>query len=90
MKPETEPPVLLAETGRKALTPKRLALWRAIRDAHPGSVVGLSRLVGRDQKSVHRDLELLVSLGIVALEPQPPGNALKPVSLVSAIRLEVR
>jgi predicted transcriptional regulator len=47
------------------LSPKRLALMRALRKAGPMSVRALSGLVGRDYKSVHGDVAMLVAAGLL-------------------------
>ena len=76
---------------RKVLTPGRLAVWQAARDQKPGSIVELARLLGRDFKSVHRDVSMLVAFGLIVLKPVKGarGNAQRPVSLVDSILLEV-
>lgn len=52
---------LLART----LTPKRLALLRQIHRRPATSIAALARLVGRDYKRVHEDVELLAAAGLV-------------------------
>lgn len=85
-------PVYSAEKFRSVLTPKRLALWRAIRDLHPPLVMKLSQICLRDPKSVHRDLKILASLGIVGLEPGIAGygKSVRPVCLMDSLFLVVR
>lgn len=53
------------EAIRNVLTEKRRALWRLIRDERPESILELSKIAGRDFKSVHRDVSVLVSVGLV-------------------------
>jgi predicted transcriptional regulator len=53
------------EAVRAALTEKRLALVRLVRDRKPASVAELARLAGRDFKSVYRDVEALRYLGLI-------------------------
>ena len=79
------------EAVRNVLTEKRLALWRMIRDRHPGSVLELSKLAQRDFKSVHRDIAVLVSFGLVGLVKGKGkrGDVQRPISLVDALMLEV-
>jgi len=55
------------EAARKLLTPNRMALLRAIRTEHPGSMYALARRVGRDLKNVQQDLRLLESFGLVRM-----------------------
>ena len=52
---------------RAALTEKRLALVRIVRQQKPGSVAELARLARRDFKSVYRDVEALRDLGLVTM-----------------------
>jgi predicted transcriptional regulator len=52
---------LLART----LTPKRLALLRHIHRQRATSIAALARMVGRDYKRVHEDVELLTAAGLV-------------------------
>jgi predicted transcriptional regulator len=52
---------LLART----LTPKRLALLRHIHRHPATSIAALARMVGRDYKRVHEDVELLTAAGLV-------------------------
>ncbi len=76
---------------RNVLTEKRLELWHRIRDGKPGSILELSKLVDRDFKSVHRDVAMLVAVGLVALRESKGarGNVQKPVSLADTLLLEV-
>jgi predicted transcriptional regulator len=55
------------EAVRAALTDKRLALIRLVRERKPGSVAELARLARRDFKSVYRDVEALRDLGLITL-----------------------
>ena len=52
---------------RAALTEKRLALVRIVRQQKPGSLAALARLARRDFKSVYRDVEALRDLGLVTM-----------------------
>lgn len=47
------------------LSPKRLALMRALRQAGPMSVRALAGRLGRDYKSVHGDVALLSAAGLL-------------------------
>lgn len=79
------------EAVRNVLTEKRLALWRLIRDRHPSSILELSKLVERDFKSVHRDVAVLIAVGLVELKKSKGkrGDTQKPTSLADALTLEV-
>ena len=52
---------LLART----LTPKRLALLRHIHRHPATSIAALARMVGRDYKRVHEDVEILTAAGLI-------------------------
>jgi predicted transcriptional regulator len=79
------------EAVRNVLTEKRLTLWRIIRDQHPNSILGLSKLADRDFKSVHRDIRVLVAAGIVELKTGRgnKGKTQVPRSLADSLTLEV-
>ena len=55
------------EAARNLLTPRRLALLRAIRKHKPQSVYQLAKAVGRNLKNVQTDLQLLEQYGLVTL-----------------------
>src|SRR6266850_2311596 len=55
------------EAARNLLTPNRLALLRAVRSKHPGSIYELAKVVGRDLKNVQDDLRLLEWYGLVRM-----------------------
>lgn len=77
------------EAVRNLLTEKRLELWRAIRDEKPVSIHSLAKLVDRDFKSVHRDISVLVAVGLVELKRADKGPAQRPISLADQLRLDV-
>ncbi len=53
------------EAARNLLTRNRLALLRAIRTRHPGSIYELAKMLNRDLKNVQEDLRLLEEYGLV-------------------------
>ena len=55
------------EAARNLLTPRRLALLRAIRKEKPRSIYELAKIVGRNLKNVQTDLHLLEQHGLVTL-----------------------
>jgi predicted transcriptional regulator len=79
------------EAARNVLTEKRLELWRLIRDRHPRSLSELAKMAGRDFKSIHRDVGVLVSVGLVELKKSKGqrGDTQVPSSLADALTLEV-
>jgi predicted transcriptional regulator len=79
------------EAVRKVLTDKRLELWRRIRDHKPSSILELSKLVKRDFRGVHRDVNILKAVGLIHLvsEKGKRGDVQKPVSSADSLVLEV-
>jgi predicted transcriptional regulator len=81
------------EAARKLLTANRLALLRAIRTEHPGSMYALARHVGRDMKNVQQDLRLLESYGLVRMATSHrPGKGRRtkaPQALFREIALKI-
>jgi len=57
------------EAARHLLTRNRLALLRAIRAQHPGSIYELAKTVHRDLKNVQQDLRLLEGYGLIRMTP---------------------
>lgn len=55
------------EAARNLLTPRRLALLRAIRTKRPASIYDLAKIVGRDLKNVQGDLRTLEHYGLVRM-----------------------
>lgn len=79
------------EAVRRILTEKRLELWRTIRDRKPNSILHLARMAERDFRGVHRDVMLLVSVGLVTLrrEKGKHGDSQRPISLVDTLEFKV-
>jgi predicted transcriptional regulator len=78
------------EAARKVLTPKRLELLRMIRQGRPDSVYQLARLVGRDFKNVHADVQTLAAYGLVSLKKTKAGRRTSvPRVSFSAIELRI-
>ena len=59
---------LSLEAFLSAMSPKRLALIQHLRKAGAMSVRKLSGEIGRDYKSVHSDVAMLISAGLVVRE----------------------
>jgi predicted transcriptional regulator len=56
------------EVFRKAITPKRLALLKAIKTENPSSVRQLSKIAERDVKNVSTDIKFLEQVGLVDIK----------------------
>ena len=59
---------------RKALTGKRLEIVRTIKKEKPRSVYALAKSLGRDLRSVIKDLEFLEDVGLVDLKKSSEGK----------------
>jgi len=55
------------EAFRKAMTPRRYALLKMIREQHPDSISSLAGMSGRNIKNVSDDVKALVNLGLVEI-----------------------
>jgi predicted transcriptional regulator len=78
------------EAARKILTPKRLQLLRVIRQGRPDSVYQLARLVGRDFKNVHADIQALATYGLVSLNKKTQAGRRTTVPRVPFSAIEFR
>jgi len=58
------------DTFRKFLTTKRLELLRIIRNKKINSINELSRITGRDYKSINTDLDVLERINLVSMEKE--------------------
>lgn len=58
---------------RAALTEKRFALLRLVREREPASVAELARMAKRDFKTVYRDVEALRELGLITIAEKRRG-----------------
>ena len=61
------------EAVRAALTEKRFALLRLVREREPASVAELARMAKRDFKAVYRDVEALRELGLITIAEKRRG-----------------
>ena len=77
------------EAVRAALTEKRLALVRVVREQKPASVAELARLARRDFKSVYRDVEALRDLGLITMGTTRRGISSRPRSDATEIVLRI-
>jgi predicted transcriptional regulator len=62
------------EAARNFLTRERLALLKAIRTKHPGSIYELAKIVDRDLKNVQQDVRLLERHGLIRLTEKRRGE----------------
>lgn len=64
----------------RALTPARWAAIEQLQALGPSTLRGLARTLGRDVKSVHRDVHALMALGLVTKDGK--GQLLVPFSRI--------
>jgi predicted transcriptional regulator len=64
----------------RSLTPARWAAIECLQAIGPSTLRGLARALGRDVKSVHRDIHALLDLGLVAKDAG--GRVLVPFSRI--------
>ena len=62
------------EAARNFLTRERLALLRAIKTRHPGSIYALAKMADRDLKNVQDDIRILERHGLVKITKRPRGS----------------
>ena len=79
------------EAVSAVLTPKRLEVWKTIRDKKPDSILALSKILKRDFKSIHTDVQLLVEVGLVGVTKSsgPRGDRQTPRSLADKFKVEL-
>ena len=75
---------------RNVLTEKRMELLETIKAKKPKNINYLAKLVGRDFKSVYRDLQFLVGLDLISFEKgEGRGRVLKPKVLYDTLELRL-
>ena len=66
------------ETLGRVITGARIELLNVIRHQKPKSIQELARLVKRDFKNVHQDIQLLKEFGLIDLKEKGPRRASAP------------
>jgi predicted transcriptional regulator len=64
----------------RSLTPARWAAIEQLQALGPSTLRGLARALGRDVKSVHRDVHALIEIGLMAKDAK--GHVLVPFSRI--------
>ena len=77
------------EAARKFLTPKRIALLRAVHHHEPRSIYALAKVVERNFKNVKDDVALLAHVGLIELEHERHSRE-RTIPHVGYDNLEVR
>ena len=77
---------------RRLLSNERAKLLHVLKLNKPKSIYGLSKLLGRDFKSVSSDIKLLERFGFVTMESQKTGNRsrLKPSLSADTITIKIK
>jgi predicted transcriptional regulator len=79
------------EAMRKVLTENRLKMLKVIKKEHPSSVYELAKLLKRDIKNTHDDVQMLAGLGLVDLKKTKEGRERNtPVVNYEKILLEIQ
>jgi predicted transcriptional regulator len=66
----------------RALTPSRWALLKTLRQSGPCSIRALSKQLGKDYKTVHTNVKMLVTMGLI-METED-GKVMVPWDIVTA------
>lgn len=77
---------------RAVLSNEKARILHYIKTKSPSSIYSLSKLLGRDFKSVSEDIKLLERFGFLELLSEKTGkrHRLKPVLSVDSIKIEVK
>ena len=81
-------------TVRALLSNERARIIHTIKTSSPGSLYGLAKLLGRDFKSVRKDISILEHFGIVGLvktsKKGQKRQSLKPVLKLDTLQLNIK
>lgn len=77
------------ESLHRVTRPKNLELLRTLARERPASIRETARLVGRDVSQVHRNLEELAELDLIAFEDAGPGKPKRPTVWYDEIAVEL-
>ena len=79
---------------RALLSNERARILHIIKESHPESVYALTKLLGRDFKSVRKDITLLQHFGIVRLirtsKKGQKRQSLKPVLQLDTLQINIK
>jgi predicted transcriptional regulator len=71
------------------MTPARVQLFRAVKSA-PSSITAIAQRLNRDRSSVKKDVDLLVSAGLLNIEEVPfPGHGRQKFVQATADRIQL-
>jgi predicted transcriptional regulator len=76
---------------RQLLSNERARILQTIKTKKPTSIYQLSKILGRDFKSVRQDIKLLERFGLVELDAKARGkrDTLKPLLVVDKLNITV-
>ncbi len=77
---------------RKLLNNEKARLLHIIKNKNPSSIYALSKIAGRDFKSVREDIKLLERFGFIDMIAEKTGKRerLKPILTVDSIHIHVK
>ncbi len=77
---------------RKLLSNEKARIIHTIKEKSPGSIYELSKILGRDFKSVNADIKLLERFGFIDLISEKTGKRerLKPLLVVDSIYISLK
>jgi predicted transcriptional regulator len=76
---------------RKVLSNEKARLIHTIKEKNPGSMYELSKMLGRDFKSVCEDIKLLQRFGMIDMVAEKTGKRkrLKPILVVDSLHINL-
>ena len=77
------------ENLHRVTRPKNLELLRVLATERPESIRETARLVDRDVRQVHRNLEELAALDLIEFESEGPGKPKRPTVWYDEIAVEL-
>lgn len=77
---------------RRLLSNEKAKLLHFLRTKNPGSIYELAKMLGRDFKSVNKDIKLLETFGFVDMIPEKTGkrDRLRPVLTVNSMHIHIK
>ena len=76
---------------RSLLSNEKARIIHIIKTKNPKSIYDVSKLVGRDFKSVSEDIKVLEKFGLIDLIKESTGKRtrLKPVSVIDVLKIDI-
>jgi len=76
---------------RKILNDEKAKILNTIKNKSPTSIYDLAKMLGRDFKSVRKDIKLLERFGFIELKPETTGKRrkLKPQLIIDNLQINI-